>query len=327
MDCKAGGNRRAFERSIIFEMRVKISSFPSLLIFIFLIGSLAACGGGTAQPPAETPTSGPTATLTAEPATPTPSPTPEPLALKVNGEGVPLAEFQAEMVQIQSAAQALGQNMTPEEQRKRVLDELVDEALMANAARAGGFQVDDAALQAEEDRVSGQLGGAAALQDWQTRMGYTPESFRAALRRSLEAAWQRDQILASVPAAAEQVHARQILVLTEAAAKQVQQRLQQAGANFATLAFGYDLSTGGDLGWFPRGFLTQPAVEEAAFALQPGETSGIIQTEYGYHIIQVIAREDNRPLTPEARQVLGEKALQRWLDEQRQKAQIEELAP
>ncbi len=46
----------------------------------------------------------------------------------------------------------------------------------------------------------------------------------------------------------------------------------QAGADFATLAYRYDPLTGGDLGWFPRGVLTQPAVEEAAFSLQ---TTGI----------------------------------------------------
>jgi peptidyl-prolyl cis-trans isomerase C len=123
------------------------------------------------------------------------------------------------------------------------------------------------------------------------------------------------------------VHARQILVLTEAAAQQVLQQFNQAGANFATLAFGYDLSTGGDLGWFPRGYLTQPAVEEAAFSLQSGEVSAIIETDFGYHIIQVIERDENKPLTPEARQTLGRKTLQSWLDEQRQSAQIEELVP
>lgn len=302
-----------------------IKQFRLLLILLAL--TLAGCGSASATPTGTNQASAVTPTATAIPATPTPSATPEPLILKVNGEGVPLAEYQAEIAQIQAAAVTLGQTMTPEEQRKRVLDELTSEALLSNAARAGGFQVDEDALQARVLEIEAQLGGPAALQDWQTRMGYSEAGFRGALRRSMEAAWQRDQILASVPDAAEQVHVRQILVLSEAAAKEVEQRLQQAGANFATLAFGYDLSTGGDLGWFPRGFLIQPAVEEAAFALQPGETSGIIQTDYGYHIIQVIAREDSRPLTSEARQVLGQKALQTWLEDQRQQAQIEELAP
>jgi peptidyl-prolyl cis-trans isomerase C len=288
---------------------------------------LAACNQRT--PPGETPPASeetpPLPTETAPP--PTLTPTPVPLALRVNGEGVPLAEFQAGMTQIEAAVQTLGETLTPEEQRRRVLDDLIDTTLLAQAARAGGYQVDEADLQARMQEIVTAQGGEAAFAAWQTQMGYTPESFRSALRRGLEAAWQRDRILDSVPSSAEQVHARQILVLTEDAARQVKQQLSQAGANFATLAFGYDLSTGGDLGWFPRGYLTQPAVEEAAFSLQPGEISDIIPTDFGYHILQVIAREANRPLEPEVRRVLGRKALKQWLEDQRRQAQVEELVP
>jgi len=295
-------------------------------VAFLLVLALAACGNGETHPTASPAANEASSSPTTPPATPTPSPTPAPLALTVNGEGVPLAEYQAEMSQIAAAAQTLGQTLSNDEQHQRVVAELVDEALLANAARAAGHTVDDAAVQAEVDRVAAQLGGEAALQDWESRMGYSDDSFRQALQRSLAAAWQRDQILVAVPQSAEQVHVRQILVLSEEAAQQVKQQLTQAGANFATLAFGYDLSTGGDLGWFPRGYLTQPAVEEAAFALQPGQVSDVIQTDFGYHIIQVVEREEDRALTPEVRQVLGQKALQAWLEEQRQQAQVEELA-
>lgn len=288
---------------------------------------LAACNQSTpiGEPPSPGEGTQPLPTETVPP--PTLTPTPVPLALKVNGEGVPLAEFQAGMAQIAAAVQTLGETLTPEEERRRVLDDLIDTTLLAQAARAGGYQVDEAVLQARIQEIITAQGGEAAFAAWQAQMGYTPESFRSALRRGLEAAWQRDQIIHSVPTAAEQVHARQILVLTEEAARQVKQQLSQAGANFATLAFGYDLSTGGDLGWFPRGYLTQPAVEEAAFSLQPGEISDIIQTDFGYHILQVIAREANRPLDPEVRRALGRKALRQWLEDQRRQAQVEELVP
>ncbi len=242
--------------------------------------------------------------------------------MRVNGEGVPLAEFQASLTQIQQAQP----DLPAEEQRRLVIDQLVEDTLLALAARQGGFQVDETALLAREGELAAQAGGDAALVDWQTRNGYTPESFRSALRRGMESAWQRDQILNAVPETAEQVHARQILVLTEEAADLVKRQLSQAGANFATLAFGYDLSTGGDLGWFPRGYLIQPAVEEAAFALQPGEVSEIIQSDYGYHIIQVIAREE-RALTQDARQALQRKALDSWLEQNRAQSQVEELVP
>lgn len=308
-------------------MRVFSPATAALAILILLSIALTGCANGAASPPASATAPASTQAPTATALPPTPSPTPVPLALKVNGEGVSLAEFQAGMLQIEAAAQALGQALSPQEQRAMVLNDLIETELLAQAARAAGFQVSDEALQASLDEIVAAQGSQAALQDWQARMGHTPESFHTALRRGLEAAWQRDQIAASVPERAEQVHARQILVLSEAAAQQVVAQLGQAGANFATLAFGYDLSTGGDLGWFPRGYLTQPAVEEAAFILQPGEVSGIVETDFGFHIVQVIARESDRPLEPLVRQALGRKALAAWLAAQRQQAQVEELAP
>ncbi|MBI4928620.1 MAG: peptidylprolyl isomerase [Anaerolineae bacterium] len=308
------------------KLRKTLLALGGLLILtIALMGCRAASPAATATDQPASPAATLPATDTSVP--PTPTVTPEPLALRVNGQGVTLAEFQAGLTQVQAAAQTLGLTQTAEEQRRLVLDDLITTELLAQAAREGGFVLEETAMQARIAEAVSAQGGDAAFNDWLSRMGYTADSFRTAARRSLEAAWQRDQILAGVPENAEQVHARQILVLSEAAAQQVRGQIDQAGSNFATIAFGYDLSTGGDLGWFPRGYLTQPAVEEAAFALQPGEVSDIIQTEFGYHLVQVIAREDNRPLTPEARQALGKQALQRWLDERRGQAQIEELAP
>jgi peptidyl-prolyl cis-trans isomerase C len=299
---------------------VKISLFVS--VFTLLVG----CSKTNPQPTAsQAPTQASVPTETA--LSPTPTVPAVPMALKVNGEGVPLAEYQASLKQLQDAQKAQGQEAAADIQRRTVLDALIDDELLAQAAYQGGFHLDDPALKTRIDALAAKLGGDAALNDWEARMGYDDATFQTALRRSDEAAWQRDQILASVPTSAEQVHVRQILVLSEDAAKQVQSQLKQAGANFATLAFGYDLSTGGDLGWFPRGYLTQTAVEQAAFSLQAGEISDVIQSDFGYHILQVVARDPNRQLSPEARQVLQRKALAAWLDEHRKQAQIEELAP
>ncbi|MBN1370815.1 MAG: peptidylprolyl isomerase [Anaerolineaceae bacterium] len=292
-----------------------------LIVLLFAALAVGCNATPTVEMPSPAETSAPIVP-TETPLPPTPTTPPVELALRVNGEGVPLAEFQASLAQIQQAQP----DLSAEEQRRKVIDQLVEDTLLALAARQGGFQVDEAALLAREGELAAQAGGEAALTDWQTRNGYTPESFRSALRRGMEAAWQRDQILAAVPETAEQVHVRQILVLTEDAADLVKRQLSQAGANFATLAFGYDLSTGGDLGWFPRGYLIQPAVEEAAFALQPGEVSDIIKSDYGYHIIQVIAREE-RALTQDARQALQRTALDNWLEQNRAQSQVEELLP
>jgi parvulin-like peptidyl-prolyl isomerase len=89
---------------------------------------------------------------------------------------------------------------------------------------------------------------------------------------------------------AEQVHARHILVATEAEAQQVLARLQN-GEDFAAVAQEVSLDTtsgqqGGDLGWFGRGMMVAP-FEEAAFALEVNQLSQPVQTQFGYHIIQV----------------------------------------
>ncbi|HWQ05028.1 MAG TPA: peptidylprolyl isomerase [Longilinea sp.] len=292
-----------------------------VLIIIAMLLTLTACKG-TALPQ---PTATPAATATETPLPPTPSPTSEPLAARVNGEGILLADYQSELGRFQAALTETGQTASDDEARQRVLDALIDEMLLAQAATAGGYQSSAADLQSSIDQMTQKIGGADALAAWQQKYGYDDESFQRALSRSLAAAWQRDQILASVPTSAEQIHGRQILVLSKATADSIYNNLQ-SGADFATLAKQYDSVTGGELGWFPRGYLTQPAVEEAAFALQPGQYSPVVQSEIGYHIIEVVEREV-RPLSPDALRTLQTDTLVEWLKQHRAESQIEKLLP
>jgi parvulin-like peptidyl-prolyl isomerase len=240
---------------------------------------------------------------------------------------VSLAEYQADLAQLQEALTTLGKTLTPEEQRQQVVDNLVDTLLLAQGAGEAGHTVDDAALQAEIDRLAGKLGSGDALKAWMAQQGYDEITFRDALRRQLAAAWQRDQLAAAVPAEAEQIHARQILTTDENIANRALEQVKVPGVNFAAQAKLYDPVTSGDLGWFPRGYLTQPPVEEAAFALQPGEISAVVKSEIGYHIIQVIRREAARPLAPDARRVLQHKWIENWLADRRANSTIEVLLP
>lgn len=87
---------------------------------------------------------------------------------------------------------------------------------------------------------------------------------------------------------ADKVHCAHILVKGEEAAKAILERLK-AGESFAKLA--QELSqcpsgkNGGDLGTFGRGQMVRE-FEKAAFALDKGEVSGLVKTQFGYHIIK-----------------------------------------
>ncbi len=87
---------------------------------------------------------------------------------------------------------------------------------------------------------------------------------------------------------ANRIRCAHILVKNESAAKEVLDRLGK-GESFAKLAEQYSIDgtrkRGGDLGFFGRGVMVRE-FENAAFALEKGQTSGIVRTEFGYHIIK-----------------------------------------
>lgn len=292
--------------------------------WLVILPALAvACGTIDATPgaspsPLATQTAGPTATFTPTPFPP--SPTPLPLAATVNGQGITQAEFQAELARFQ-AAQVEDAGVSSSEAEERVLNDLINLELLAQAAGENGYVLAEDELVEKLDQLVEKAGGQEAFSSWLADQGYTEDSFKVAFARSTAAAWMRDEILAKMPDQAEQVHARQILLYNSDQAQQALQQLE-SGSDFETLAATYNPTTGGDLGWFPRGYLTVPELEEAAFSLQPGEHSDIIESNIGYHILQVIEREPNRSLDAGARLALKEKALQDWLELRRDQSEI-----
>jgi len=82
--------------------------------------------------------------------------------------------------------------------------------------------------------------------------------------------------------------------------KEVQAQLE-AGAEFADLAMEYSedvyASVGGDMGFVERGAFRSKLVDEKAFALEDGQSSEILSSLYGYHLVQRLESRERRPLT------------------------------
>lgn len=154
--------------------------------------------------------------------------------------------------------------------------------------------------------------------------GYTESDLRVMIRKQLLKEKVTEAITADLATSGEQVWVRHILVATEEEAKQVIDRLNK-GESFAELA--KELSTdtgsaqnGGLYDWFGPGKMVAP-FEEAAYALNVGEISQPVKTDYGYHVIQLLGKE-NRPFTQEQIDSARTKAYDDWLTQAKEAADV-----
>jgi len=138
-----------------------------------------------------------------------------------------------------------------------------------------------------------------AAADWEKTMSeqanMTPADLRQLIRTQLLREKLYEALGDEVETIALQAHVRHILVDDVDQAWAIRQRLEN-GDDFAEVAaeMSNDPGTsvdGGDLGWFPRQTMV-PEFDEAAFTLDIGQFSDPIQTQFGFHIIEVLGRED-----------------------------------
>lgn len=307
-------------------MILKAIKWPGKLLPFFILFALVGCRPNDPLPtalPTEIP---PLPSITV--ALPSPSPptlTPVPVVARVNGEEITLQDFQSELERYRSAMGEVGMNMATDDEQY-VLSDMIDQLLLAQAATESGFLVSQEILDSRLDQLVGELGGRQVLVEWMSAHGYTEDEFQRSLSKAIAAAWMRDNLVNAVPEQMEQVHARQILVFDAESAQDVLGRLA-AGKDFEDLAYEFDPVLGGDLGWFPKGYLAQAALDEAVFSLQPGQTSAVIETELGFHILYLIEVADQRTLSPDAWLSMQVNALQSWLGERRSQSDIQYLLP
>jgi peptidyl-prolyl cis-trans isomerase C len=292
-------------------------------------GALAATQEALAEPE-------PTPTDTPIPPTPTPE---EPMAAIVDGQPIYLAAFEdalareeqgLSLVPAGAAATADGASL-----RTRVLDTLIERVLIEQAAAEYTIEItpEMVSAQVEELRqVAVAAGGEGSFEAWLQANQWTVETFQDELAFEMLAERVSAIVTADVPFTVKQVHARYIQVDDAALAQTIVDDIA-GGASFAELADQHSLdrttgSQGGDLGYFAEGTLLVPAVDDAAFALGPGETSEVITattpdgTQTTYYIVQVVDVDPARPLSPNSRAVLLQERFETWLQERWDQAEI-----
>ena len=212
--------------------------------------------------------------------------------------------------------------------QEQVLDQIIQRTLLNQVASEDGVTVDPEDIDAEIAALQTQVEESGEFADWASflaQSGLTEESVRPLMSDSLlvDALIERH----GGPNTAEHVHASHILVETEETGQEVLDKLDE-GEDFAELAAEYSTDPGskdqgGDLGWFPRGMMV-PEFEETAFSLEAGEISDLVQTDFGYHIIQVHESEE-RAVDPALYAELQQQQFQVWFDAQQAEKSIERL--
>jgi peptidyl-prolyl cis-trans isomerase C len=261
------------------------------------------------------------ATPAPAPAKPVPAQLPEVVA-RINGEVLNKSDFELALHNLESQAG----RPVPAEQRDEVYRNLLNNMIAFRLLRQETLRRHMTATSEELDaamkQVRGQFPNEAAFEQALTSQKLTLAQLRDETRANLLIARMLDQELAPQlqvkPSEvsefyeknpdkfkqAESVHASHVLIAVpqgaddaakKAARAKAEEVLRKArsGGDFAALARTYsnDASRqhGGDLGFFPRGQMV-PAFENAAFALQPGQISDVVETPFGFHVIKVMEK-------------------------------------
>ncbi|MBS1184214.1 MAG: peptidyl-prolyl cis-trans isomerase [Proteobacteria bacterium] len=204
-----------------------------------------------------------------------------------------------------------------EEQKTQLLDQLVNMSLAAQAAEKDGLQKDPE-VKAKLELIHMQILAEAATQKYVKSHPVSETELKAVY----------DTQVANMP---KEYKARHILVEKKETAESIIRELQ-AGGDFAKLAASESKDAsgknGGDLGWFSLQTMVKPFADAVA-ALEKGKTTEQpVQTEFGWHVIQLEdVRSGEAPkfedVKPQVEMFAQRKKLQAYLDELRKTAQVQ----
>lgn len=213
--------------------------------------------------------------------------------------------------------------------KNEVLESLIDRELLFQESKKRGIQIKSDAVSDQLQKIQQRYPNKEEFKKLLSNMGLTESDVQAQIERGMaiqelidkevtekitvsdeetKAFYDKNPKLFQQP---EQIKASHILIKVQADApadqkaearkkiEDVQQKVKK-GEDFATLAKTYSEGPsgpkGGDLGYFRRGQMVKP-FEEAAFSLKPDETSEIVETQFGYHLIKVNDKKPAKKMT------------------------------
>ena len=247
-----------------------------------------------------------------------PAAKPDPVVARVNGSEIHLSDVQEAVASLPDEYRGL----PPQMLFPMLLDQMIDRKAVVLLAEKQGLPKDP--------QVAKQMARAAdaALQNALFARDIGPLITDAKVKARYEAT------IAGKPGE-EEVHARHILVATEAEAKDIIAQLQKGG-DFAALAKAHSTdpgaAQGGDLGFFKKADML-PEFSAAAFALKPGEITLVpVHTQYGWHVIKLEERRQAPPPTFEQardqlRQDMIQEAVRKVVAQAREGLSIEKFNP
>lgn len=298
-----------------------------LPVLVLAMGLALACKKAPA-PTTSAPAGTPAQAGAAAPAAvkPVPAQLPDVIA-RVNGDAVSKADFERAL----RALEAQAGGPVPPERRdviyRQVLDQLVAFRLLSQEATTRKVAVPDTEVEGRVGEIRKQFPNEQAFTQALAERQMTPDLLKADIRRQLQAMklvdtdikptvtvgdkeigefYQKNPDKFQEP---EAVHAAHILIRVpekadeatrkkaRADAEKALAELKKKGADFAAVAKKYSQDgsavNGGDLGFVAKG-QTVPAFENAAFALQPGQISAVVESPFGFHIIKAMEHRPGR---------------------------------
>jgi parvulin-like peptidyl-prolyl isomerase len=176
-----------------------------------------------------------------------------------------------------------------EEHKARFRTEEAFKQYLERSNNTPANMMDDLKRNLLRDRVVEKLSGAVDVKDDDVKKYYEENKTRFVEREQVRAS----RILVRVPFNAAAAESKK----GEAKAKALLKQAKAKGADFAKLAKensgGPEAARGGDLGWFTRGRFP-PEFDQAAFALDANQLSGVVKTKLGYEVIRVAEKKPER---------------------------------